>query len=226
MSEHDGLDRCSRNGMVKSRPSSREFCGGGVFASGSAGVLAHTSGYSEVSYLGPEPDRWRPETAPELSKAASPDHVFRYEAAVAASPLPRRRYDYLLRLDDLRRQHPAQAAQLTPQYIGTLPWQVEEVYERLVSAFIDYRLVQGEIPASAGADMVPIGKADLPYIEDAALYYAGWLGHYVGDGSMPLHATVNSAGWVEKDNPNGYTASGVIHHQFEVVTDRRLRTGA
>ena len=180
----------------------------------------------EISYLGPEPDRWRPDTAPELSKAAGPDHVFRYEAAVAANPLPRRRYDYLLRLDDLRRQNAAQTAQLTPQYTGTLPWQVEEVYERLVSAFIDYRLVQGEIPASAGVDMVPMGKPDLPYIEDAALYYAGWLGHYVADGSMPLHATVNSAGWAEKDNPNGYTTSGAIHHQFEVVTDQAIEDGS
>jgi hypothetical protein len=180
----------------------------------------------EISYLGPEPDRWRPETALELSKAASPDHVFRYEAAISASPLPRRRYDFLLRLDDLRRKHPDQAAQLTPQYTGTLPWQVEEIYERLVSAFIDYRLVQGEIPPSAGADMIPMGKPDLPYIEDAALYYAGWLGHYVGDGSMPLHTTVNSAGWVEKDNPNGYTTSGAIHHQFEVVTDQAIEDGS
>ena len=33
----------------------------------------------EISYLGPEPDRWRPEIAPELSTASSPDHVFRLE---------------------------------------------------------------------------------------------------------------------------------------------------
>jgi hypothetical protein len=71
-----------------------------------------------------------------------------------------------------------------------------------------------------------MGKPDLPYIEDAALYYAGWLGHYVADGSMPLHATVNSAGWAEKDNPNGYTTSGAIHHQFEVVTDQAIEDGS
>lgn len=179
----------------------------------------------EISYLGPEPDRWRPETAPDLSRAAGPDHFFRYEAGVAVSPLPRRRYDYLRRLDELRKQNPAQASHLTPQYTGTLPWQAEEIYERLVSAFIDYRLVQGEIPASMGVDMIPMSKSDLPYIENAALFYAGWLGHYIADGSMPLHSTVNIAGWVEKENPNGYTTSAGIHHQFEVVTDQAIEEG-
>ena len=179
----------------------------------------------EISYLGPEPDRWRPETAPDLSKSSSPDHVFRYEAAMAASPLPRQRYEYLKRLEALRLQHPEQAAQLTPQLTGTLPWQVEEVYQRLVSTFVVYRIVEGDVPATRGADMVPLSKDDLPNIESTALFYAGWLGHYVGDGCMPLHATVNSAGWVEKSNPNGYTASGSIHHNYEVVTDQAIDDG-
>jgi hypothetical protein len=179
----------------------------------------------EISYLGPEPDRWRPETALELSRSSSPDHVFRYEAAMAASPLPRQRYEYLKRLEALRQQHPEQAAQLTPQFTGTLPWQVEEVYQRLVSAFIVYRIAQGDVPAGRGVDMVPLTKADLPYIEDSVLFYAGWLGHYVADGCMPLHASVNSAGWVEKSNPNGYTGSGSIHHNYEVVTDQAIEDG-
>ena len=173
---------------------------------------------AEISYLGPEPDRWRPETAPDLSKSSSPDHVFRYEAAVAASPLPRQRYEYLKRLDALRQQHPDLSAQLT----GTLPWQVEEIYQRLVSDFVVYRIVTGDVPAYRGADMVPLTKADLPYIQNAAIFYAGWLGHYVADGSMPLHTTVNSAGWVEKSNPNNYTTKGSIHHDYEVVTDQAI----
>lgn len=180
---------------------------------------------AEISYLGPEPDRWRPETAPDLSRSSSPDHVFRYEAAVAASPLPRQRYEYLKRLDALRQQHPDQASQLTAQVTGTLPWQVEEIYQRLVSDFVVYRIVAGDVPASRGADMVPLTKADLPYIQNSALFYAGWLGHYVGDGSMPLHTTVNSAGWVEKSNPNNYTTKGSIHHDYEVVTDQAIEDG-
>jgi hypothetical protein len=177
---------------------------------------------AEISYLGPEPDRWRPETAPDLSRASSPDHVFRYEAALAASPLPRQRYEYLKRLETLRQQHPDQAAQLTPQFTGTLPWQAEEVYQRLVSTFVVYRIVTGDTPASRGADMVPLTKDDLPNIEDAALFYAGWLGHYIGDGCMPLHSSINLAGWVERSNPNNYTTKGSIHHNYEAVTDQAI----
>jgi hypothetical protein len=180
------------------------------------------SAIAEISYLGPEPDRWRPETAPELSKASSPDHFFRYEIGAELGALPRRRYDYLRLLDNLRQQRPGDAGQLTPQYTGTLPWQAEEVYERLVTAFVDYRLVLGDVPSSRGTEMVPMSKEDLPSIEAAALYYAGWLGHYIGDGCMPLHASVNLAGWAQKDNPNSYTTKGSIHHQLEVVADQAI----
>ena len=58
---------------------------------------------------------------------------------------------------------------------------------------------------------------DAKPVEAAILFYAGWLGHYVGDGSQPLHTTVNYNGWVGKDNPNGYTTDHTIHAQFETV---------
>ena len=51
-------------------------------------------------------------------------------------------------------------------------------------------------------------------MEQAILFYAGWLGHYVGDGSQPLHTTIQYNGWVGP-NPNGYTTGHKIHWQFE-----------
>jgi hypothetical protein len=45
-------------------------------------------------------------------------------------------------------------------------------------------------------------------------FYAGWLGHYVGDASQPLHVTDKYNGWVGP-NPNGYTTEHKIHWQFE-----------
>jgi hypothetical protein len=71
-------------------------------------------------------------------------------------------------------------------------------------------------------DEAPITAADLPYIEDSARYYAGWLGHYIGDGCMPLHTSVNVSGWILKENPHGYTRNGEIHHRFEVVADSAI----
>jgi len=40
------------------------------------------------------------------------------------------------------------------------------------------------------------------------------MGHYVADGSQPLHTTINYDGWVEP-NPNGYTVEHGIHIKFE-----------
>jgi len=51
-------------------------------------------------------------------------------------------------------------------------------------------------------------------IEGNIIFYMGWLGHYVADGSQPLHTTVNYDGWIEA-NPNGYTTQHGIHSAFE-----------
>jgi hypothetical protein len=174
---------------------------------------------AEISYLGPEPDRWRPQTEPELSNVSAPDHVFRVEMGIEDSPLPRRRTEFVTHLEQLRAQGAAQPNLLRPEQIGTLPWQAEEVFERLMSAFRSYRIATGDLKESAWEDEAPITAADLPSIQASAIYYAGWLGHYIGDGCMPLHTSVNVHGWLLKDNPNGYNRNGDIHHRLEVVTD-------
>jgi hypothetical protein len=51
-------------------------------------------------------------------------------------------------------------------------------------------------------------------VQQAIIFYAGWLGHYVADGSQPLHTTIKYNGWVGP-NPNGYTTEHKIHWQFE-----------
>lgn len=178
-----------------------------------------------ISYLGPEPDRWRPEIAPELGSTSAPDHAFRVELAEQLGSMPRTRYEFLHDLEIFPTQHPDVALTMSAQRIGTLPWQALEVFERLVSAFHSYRIVTGEYPGSAYADMAPMTKEDRPNVEESILFYSGWLGHYIGDVSMPLHDTVNLAGWVEKENPHNYTTKGEIHHRLEVVVDAAIETG-
>jgi hypothetical protein len=181
---------------------------------------------AQIAYLGPEPDRWRPEVETELSAISGPDHVFRLELGALASPLPRRRNDFVMSLEALRAQHPSNENMLRPEGIGTLPWQAEEVYERLQAAFRSYRiangLAKGDPLEAVAANEVPITREDLPQIEASVLFYAGWLGHYIGDGSMPLHDSINIAGWKSKDNPNGYTTKGSIHHDLEQVADNAI----
>ncbi len=177
---------------------------------------------AEISYLGPEPDRWRPATEPELSNVSAPDHVFRVELGIQVGPLPRRRTEFATRLEHLRAEGGHQADQLRPEQIGTVPWQAEEIFERLMSTFRSYRIATGNMKQSDWMDEAPITADDLPYIEASARFYAGWLGHYVADGCMPLHTSISVHGWAPKDNPHGYTRDGEIHHRFEVVTDNAI----
>lgn len=148
----------------------------------------------EIEYLGPEPDRWRSPAEPELSAEQAPEHFIDLEIADKLGALPHRRYAFFAKV---------YAAGDQPEKIGLQPWQTDEVWERLKSAMRNYRELKTD-----GKDTGPV--------EQAILFYAGWLGHYVGDGSQPLHTTVQYNGWTGP-NPNGYTTSNQIHWEFESV---------
>jgi hypothetical protein len=165
--------------------------------------LRTTEAVNEIEYLAPEPDRWRSPAEPELNAAQAPDHFIDLELAEMIGTLPRRRYDYIADLYAAAVLHPKQAADLRPERVGFQPYITSEVWERLKSAMRDYR----ELSAK---------HEDTKPVEAAILFYAGWLGHYVGDGSQPLHTTINYNGWV-KDNPNGYTTDHKIHERFETT---------
>ena len=54
------------------------------------------------------------------------------------------------------------------------------------------------------------------FAERNAIFYAGWLGHYVADASNPMHTTIQHNGWVGP-NPNGYTTANTIHWKMEGI---------
>ena len=116
--------------------------------------------------------------------------------------LPKGRYDYIRALAAAQARHPD--LPLNPDKVGMQPWQVEEVWERLKSDMRDYRQL-----LAAHGDVGPV--------QTIILFETGWLSHYVADGSQPLHVSINYNGWVEKQNPNGYTTEHGIHSQFETV---------
>ena len=154
-----------------------------------------------MEYYGPEPDRWRSPAEPELDAAQAPEHFIDLEYADLAGPLPRQRYDYIRALAVAQAKHPDLAASLTPEKVGLQPYVTTEVYERLQSAFRDYRAL-----VAARKDTKP-SEAEIVFL-------AGWLGHYVGDGSQPLHTSIQYNGWVGP-NPHGYTTEHRIHSLFE-----------
>jgi len=167
--------------------------------------LRSAAAIDEIEYLGPEPDRWRSPSEPELNSAQAPEHFIDLDLAEIAFPdgkLPRSRFAYIDALAGASLKTPDQAKELRPDKVGLQPYVTTEVYERLKAAMREYRRL-----AAQAKDTKPV--------EQAVIFYAGWLGHYVGDGSQPLHTTVNYDGWVEKQNPNGYTIEHGIHWQFE-----------
>jgi len=154
-----------------------------------------------LEYYGPEPDRWKSPAEPELSAAQSPEHFIDLEYADLVGELPRRRYDYVRALAYAQKTHPDLA--LTPEKVGLLPYQAMEVWQRLKSAMRDYRGLKEQ-------------HADTRPVECEIVFLAGWLGHYVADGSQPMHTTIQYNGWTGP-NPNGYTTAHTIHAQFESV---------
>src|SRR6185312_15011578 len=152
-----------------------------------------------MEYLGPEPDRWRNRAEAALNAEQAPDHFIDLEMADMVGTLPKQRYVFIRELAAAQEAHPELA--LAPDKVGMQPWQVEEVYERLKVGFREYRKL-----VAANDDTKPA--------ELAIVYYAAWLGHYVGDGSMPLHTSIQYNGW-KGPNPNGYTTGHTIHSKFE-----------
>jgi hypothetical protein len=154
--------------------------------------LRSEAALNQIEYLGPEPDRWRSPGEPELVAAQAPEHFIDLELADALGPLPHRRLDF---------EASVFAAGQRPEKIGLQPWEAVEVWQRLKAALREYRAL-----SAANKDTRPV--------EQAAIFYAGWLGHYVGDAAQPLHTSIQHNGWVGP-NPNGYTTGHQIHWQFE-----------
>ena len=172
---------------------------GAALPSDVPGFLRSAAGLNALAYYGPEPDRWRSPAEPELNAAQAPEHFIDLEWADLLAELPRRRYDYVRALAYAQKSHPD--LPLTPEKVGLQPYVTTELWERLESAMRDYRDLK-----SKGEDTGPV--------QCEIMFLAGWLGHYVADGSMPLHTTIQYNGWTGP-NPNGYTTEHRIHAQFE-----------
>ncbi len=162
--------------------------------------LRNGNALDTVEYLAPEPDRWRNKAVPQLGDAQAPEHFMDMEYIdIIGEPLSKKRYDFIRALAKAQAAHPDM--QLQPEVVGLLPYVTEEVWQRLRNSMHEYRRVLA-------------AKEDTKPVEAAILFYAGWLGHYVADGSQPLHTTAKYNGWTGA-NPHGYTTEHKIHSQFE-----------
>jgi hypothetical protein len=167
---------------------------------------------NRIAFLAGEPDRWRNVSDLPLKHFNGPDHYIDLEDlklyGLTPETLPIMRYDFVADIALARAAHPERFppidadkdADHTRELDGFLPWAITEYYEKLKSdfgtlkAFRQYGGTPEEI-ANAQADIV---------------YVMGVMGHFVGDGSQPLHTTVHFNGWVGA-NPKGYTTRMTFH---------------
>jgi hypothetical protein len=158
---------------------------------------------AEIAYLGPEPDRWRSPSEFALKNAQEPDHYINLERLDWLDPLPAGRYQFYQKLYVKRAATTDHPDEYLPERVGLQPYIVMEIFDRLKAAFREYRSLRASGKSTAA-------------VEHAIVFYAGWLGHYVADGSQPLHTTIYYNGWVGP-NPQGYTTERGIHAMFETT---------
>ncbi len=180
--------------------------------------------HDEISLLGPEADRVKGAGDP-LDDDDNPGHYLdalddlSVAGAVKLSALPKDRADYD---KALRSASPA-----TDQYgQGYLPYQIADGWQRIVRDFAYWRVdVVGETKAPTAEERA-FFAFDRTVREAVTLRDIGYWGHFVGDGSQPLHVTVHFNGWngQKYGNPNNFSESRTIHARWETTLVRAVAT--
>ncbi|CAN5793127.1 hypothetical protein BH23GEM6_BH23GEM6_01780 [soil metagenome] len=149
----------------------------------------------QLSYLNPEPDRWKAreerDLDPAMNSAHSSEHYINFEGIPASVFSAPHRFAYLDSLKSHGFDIPGP---------GLLPFRILELTQRLRVGFREWR---------AATD-----PREREWIEQRIINDAGILGHFVADGSNPAHTTVHHNGWVG-DNPRGYATDDRFHSRFE-----------
>jgi len=152
----------------------------------------------QLSYLNPEPDRWRSRDESNLDRAMdsayAPDHFLDMELVPEAAMKAVNRYEFTAEM--------IKAGQ-KPTTAGFVPYRMLELFQILR---IEFRLWRAEKDGNKRK-----------WIEQRITNDAGILGHYVSDSANPHHTTIHYNGW-SGANPNGYTVFSRergIHFRFE-----------
>jgi hypothetical protein len=153
------------------------------------------AGRNQLIYDSYEPDRWREEFNTPMNTTQAADHFFDSELWGPISTVEPDRYAFMEKVA---------AKHIELIKIGYLPYAIVETYGKLRNAFRQWR--NAKTPEDREAARVN------------ALVYGGILGHYVGDGSNPMHLSIHYDGWEAKTpNPKGYRTAKGLHSQFEAV---------
>jgi len=175
------------------------------------GFLARRRNLWTVGEVAREPDRSRGAGQPHDADL-DPGHFIDVDDAglVLGGPpladLPANRSEY---------EKAVVAAGRATRDAGYLPYTLMDGYQQLVKDFAYWRAARaGE--RSAPRELRRRFRADRELRETLILVDLGHWGHFVGDGSNPLHVSVHYSGWGPFPNPEGYT-NARIHAPFEDV---------
>ncbi len=184
-----------------------------------------------IGFLSGEPDRWRNTPDLELRHGNGPEHYFDLDLLglyqLDTSSISPFRYEFDAQLalarsarpQNFPAMDPLKDADRTKALIGFLPWTITEFQGKLKSAFSYLK----EYEAAGTPEEITNARENI-------IYVMGVMGHFVGDGSQPLHTTKHHHGWVG-ENPKSYSTNYSIHSwidggyilQFGVNADK-LRT--
>jgi hypothetical protein len=175
-------------------------------------VFVHEPANAErIAWLCSEADRWR--STPDLpaKHVNAIDHYLDLEqlgdAGLTPATISAFRYEFAAQYAAGRAAHPqnfpafdpARNSDHTREWCGFLPWTVTEYFGKLRGEFARLKVLE------------ELGTpADVAQTKASICELMGVMGHFVGDGSQPLHTTIHHNGWVGA-NPQGYTNWEKIH---------------
>ncbi|MBV8082253.1 MAG: S1/P1 Nuclease [Candidatus Eremiobacteraeota bacterium] len=175
----------------------------------------------EIVYLQSEEDRLKVGRPDEAAwyREWSTDHYIdigddgKIAGAVAIDAMPPTRDEYIAALYGTK---PA----TDPYAIGFLPYAILEGYEQVRSGFALERFAEDALAATsadtkATADAKAAAQLEVERRRALVIHDIGVFGHFVGDGSQPLHVSVHYNGWGNYPNPNGYTTASNTHASYE-----------
>ncbi|HXV00695.1 MAG TPA: S1/P1 Nuclease [Caulobacteraceae bacterium] len=181
-----------------------------------------TRGAAEAAgELAREPDRWKgsgrthdADRDPGHFLDLGDDGRVMGGPALAALPTTREGYD-----SDLR------AIGADSWRAGYLPYSIIDGWQQLAKDFAYWRVAAAAAVSVADPAHRAWLGADAARREALILRDLGVLGHYVGDGSQPLHVTSHFNGWGPGPNPDDFTLDR-IHAPFEGALVRRYMSEA
>ena len=182
--------------------------------------VTQPSSIYEIAYLGPELDDLK-DSGESWDADYDTGHYLdlmddgTIAGVIKTDAMPKNRQEYNSVLE---------AAHTNQYRQGYLPYAMLDGWEQLRKDFAYWRVDDYLAKHGATSALRLRGQNDRSIEENLIRRDLGVWGHFVGDGSQPLHVSVHFNGWGNFPNPNGYTTDRHTHSMFESAFVNRYVT--